>query len=158
MNSLLFVFTLIALNSAPKNTVPDTQSGAIFGTEFIQDAQSLQSYSEQIATLRNTNVDQVSGQYQVMINEVCSKKGCWLNVAFATGEQAFVKMEDYAFFLPMNAEGKEVIINGDLYIETVSVEELRHYAEDAGQSAEEIALITEPQEKLRITAKGILIL
>jgi hypothetical protein len=33
---------------------------------------------------------------------------------------------------------------------------LRHFAEDAGKSKEEIALITEPEYRLQFTATGVM--
>ena len=42
-------------------------------------------------------------------------------------------------------------------LKTTPVEELRHYAQDARKSKEEIALITEPKEEISLTAKGILV-
>ena len=36
-----------------------------------------------------------------------------------------------------------------------SVKELRHYAEDAGKSKEEIAKITKPKVEIRVLANGI---
>lgn len=158
MNILMSLFAFIFLSSALQNNVPNTQAGDYFGTPFEQKTEELNSMYDHLAMVKTSKVPTVTGQFKVRIDEVCSKKGCWLNVAFETGEQAFVKMQDYAFFLPMNAQGKEAIIYGDLYMETISVKELQHYAEDAGQSKEEIAKITQPEEKLRLTAKGILIL
>ena len=42
-------------------------------------------------------------------------------------------------------------------LNTTSVDELRHYAEDKGAPAEEIAAITEPKRELRMTADGVVI-
>ena len=39
-----------------------------------------------------------------------------------------------------------------------TVEQLRHYAEDAGKSKEEIAKITEGKREITVNAKGILVL
>jgi hypothetical protein len=38
------------------------------------------------------------------------------------------------------------------------VEELKHLAEDAGKSKEEIEAITEPKEELKFLATGVLLL
>jgi hypothetical protein len=48
-------------------------------------------------------------------------------------------------------------MNGIAYREVVSVEMLRHYAEDAGKSKEEIMKITEPETKLSFEADGVII-
>jgi hypothetical protein len=72
-------------------------------------------------------------------------------------EPVFVQFKDYAFFVPKDAAGKEVVIEGVAYRELTTVDDLRHYAKDAGQSEEEIAKITEPKEEIRFMAKGVLI-
>ena len=43
-------------------------------------------------------------------------------------------------------------------IKEVSVDELKHYAEDAKKSQEEIDAIKEPKKELRFTASGIKVL
>lgn len=42
--------------------------------------------------------------------------------------------------------------------QTISVETLRHYAEDAKKSPEEVAKITDPKKELAFEAKGVVIL
>jgi len=72
-------------------------------------------------------------------------------------ETVFIKFKDYAFFVPKDASGKEAIVSGKLYASVTSVDELRHYAEDKGASADEIAAITEPQREIRMMADGVII-
>ena len=67
-----------------------------------------------------------------------------------------VRFKDYGFFVPKTgSEGKSVIINAKM--DTISVEMLRHYAEDAGDSEEEILKIMEPKYVLEFIADGVLI-
>lgn len=87
--------------------------------------------------------------------EVCEKKGCWITLELENGETAMVKMKDYGFFLPLAAKGKTVVIDGEVKLKTTSVAELKHYAEDAKKSKEEIDAITEPKKEIRVMAKGI---
>ena len=94
-------------------------------------------------------------KFKGKVLDVCSKKGCWAKVEIEDGKTAFVKMKDYAFFLPTAVKGKTVVIDGEAYIETTSVDELKHYAEDAKKSKEEIEAITEPSKQIRVTATGI---
>ena len=91
------------------------------------------------------------------IVEVCPKKGCWLKLELNDGSTATVKMKDYGFFLPLAAKGKTVVIEGEAKMKTTSVAELKHYAEDAKKSKEEIDSIKEPQKEVKITARGITI-
>ena len=68
-----------------------------------------------------------------------------------------VRFKDYGFFVPLDASGKEVIVKGKAYVNKVSVADLKHYAEDAGKSEEEIAEITEPKIEYAFEANGVLI-
>ena len=94
---------------------------------------------------------------QAKIVDVCPKKGCWLKLELNDGKTAMVKMKDYGFFLPVAAKGKTVVIDGDVSLKTTSVAELKHYAEDAKKSKEEIDAITQPSKEIKVTAKGIVI-
>lgn len=101
--------------------------------------------------------DTVNTKMTATVNEVCQMKGCWMTLELENGEEAMVKFKDYAFFMPKNISGKEVIVNGKAYVNEVPVEEQRHYAEDAGKSAEEVAAITEPKKTFSFEADGVLI-
>ncbi|MNK66446.1 hypothetical protein D3C87_857640 [compost metagenome] len=89
------------------------------------------------------------------ITGVCPKKGCWVSVATESGESFFVKMKDYAFFVPTALEGKTVVLEGSAESKTTSVKELQHYAEDAKKSQVEIDAITEPKTETRFLASAI---
>ena len=85
-------------------------------------------------------------------------KGCWMNISDATAsEPVFVQFKDYGFFVPKDASGKEVVIEGVAYRELTPIEDLKHFAKDAGKTDDEIAQITEPKEEIRFMAKGVLI-
>ncbi|TGE13906.1 DUF4920 domain-containing protein [Hymenobacter elongatus] len=90
-------------------------------------------------------------------SEVCQAKGCWLTIATAEGKQMRVRFKDYAFFVPKDISGKTVVVNGWAHREEVPVEDLRHYAQDAGKSAQEVAAITQPEEQLNFEADGVLV-
>jgi hypothetical protein len=90
------------------------------------------------------------------VTSVCQAKGCWMTIAEGDKEM-FVKFKDYGFFMPKDIDGREVIMEGTAYREVVSVDELRHLAEDAGKSKEEIAKITEPKEELQFLAHGVIL-
>ena len=93
---------------------------------------------------------------QGTIVDVCQMKGCWMRVADG-GDELFVRFKDYGFFVPRNATGHEVVMHGSAVRSMASVEELRHYAEDAGKSAAEIAAIAEPQERVVFYADAVYI-
>lgn len=112
--------------------------------------------NEAVAKL-NAGKEEVEGKIKAKIVEVCAKKGCWITLELANGEKATVKMKDYGFFLPLAAKGKTVVIDGEVKFKTTSVAELKHYAEDAKKSKEEIDAITQPKKEVRVMAKGIVV-
>ena len=87
----------------------------------------------------------------------CPMKGCWMKIS-VENDTVLVRFKDYGFFVPKNGiEGKSTIINGNISVDTLSVAQLQHYAEDAGKSKEEIDLITEPKITISFLADGVLI-
>lgn len=89
------------------------------------------------------------------VTDVCDKKGCWLTVQTQDNEKFFVKMKDYAFFVPTALKGKNLVLEGNAEKKIISVDEQKHYAEDAKKSQAEIDAITKPQEEIRFVASGI---
>jgi hypothetical protein len=134
---------------------PELQQGVNNFGEIIQ--------STEATPLANVNLDIPEGdsleaKISGTIGEVCQAKGCWMTLSDDSAETSvFIRFKDYGFFVPKNASGKKAVVVGDLFYHTTSVDELRHYAEDKGASEEEIAKITEPQEELRMIARGVII-
>lgn len=95
---------------------------------------------------------------QGKVVDVCKKKGCWMTLEMPNGDPMRVTFKDYAFFMPMDIVGKNVVLDGLAKRQTISVETLRHYAEDAKKSPEEVAKITDPKKELAFEAKGVVIL
>ncbi|WP_316826696.1 DUF4920 domain-containing protein [Pedobacter miscanthi] len=90
--------------------------------------------------------------------DVCKKKGCWMTLEMPNGDPMRVTFKDYAFFMPKDIVGKTVVLDGLAKKQTISVETLRHYAEDARKTPEEVAKITDPKKELAFEAKGVVIL
>ncbi|AHM63069.1 hypothetical protein D770_24120 [Flammeovirgaceae bacterium 311] len=87
----------------------------------------------------------------------CTKKGCWMTVDLGTGESMRVTFKDYGFFVPKDLKGEQVVMEGVLKRSVSSVDEQRHYAEDAGKTAAEIAAIQQPDTAYTFEAVGVLI-
>ena len=105
--------------------------------------------------------DSVNVVMKAKVSEVCQAKGCWMNLIdplASSDESLFVKFKDYGFFVPKDIAGREVLVEGMAFKEETSVKELRHYAEDAGKSEEEIAKITEPVTEKKFMATGVVLL
>jgi hypothetical protein len=98
------------------------------------------------------------GKIKGKVTSVCTKKGCWMKLETGEGEGMTIKFQDYAFFMPQDIVGREVVLDGKAIVKTTSVEELKHLAEDAGKSKKEIKAIKEPKKEATYTAKGVLVL
>ncbi|PTX44136.1 uncharacterized protein DUF4920 [Christiangramia gaetbulicola] len=102
--------------------------------------------------------DTIPAKFSATINSVCKMKGCWMTLDLpGTDEDPMVKFKDYGFFVPKDIEGKEVIVEGIAFIEETSVEDQKHFAEDAGKTKEEIEAISEPSRSPGFLAHGVLI-
>lgn len=101
--------------------------------------------------------DSIDTKVMLKVNEVCQVKGCWMTADLGDDKEVQVRFKDYAFFMPKNISGDDVIVNGKAFVREMPVEELRHYAEDAGKSKEEIEAITEPKRIYSIIADGVLL-
>ena len=104
------------------------------------------------------NGSKFTGKTTGKVVSVCQEKGCWMKVEKAGGETMMVNFKDYAFFMPKDIVGKEVVLDGEATVKQTSVKQLKHYAGDAGKSKEEISKITMPKKELTFTAKGVLVL
>lgn len=110
--------------------------------------ESLKSKLEMVKKIENVTV---KGQ----VANVCEKRGCWVTIKAEDGSSFFVKMKDYAFFVPTALKGKNVVLEGAAENKITSVDELKHYAKDAKKTKAEIEAITVPKEEIRFLASGI---
>lgn len=91
------------------------------------------------------------------VESVCQMKGCWMKVKTGDGQVMRVSFKDYGFFVPKDIVGKTVVMEGIAETTTTPVSELRHYAQDAGKSKEEVERITEPEKALTFVADGVIV-
>ncbi|SEA68762.1 DUF4920 domain-containing protein [Psychroflexus halocasei] len=125
-----------------------------FGANFKE--KDVKSNAEMLALYKDMKVgDTLSIQYEAEINSVCQKKGCWVRLKLDDQDESFIKFKDYAFFLPKDAEGRKAVVQGKAYVKEVSVDDLKHFAEDAGKTEEEIAKISEPELTYAFMADGV---
>ncbi len=110
----------------------------------------------QLAT-KMANKTEMPAKVEGTVESVCKVKGCWMKVNTADGQTMRVSFKDYGFFVPKDIVGKTVVMQGTAKQTLTPVDELRHYAEDAGKSKEEIAKITEPEKALTFVADGVIV-
>lgn len=100
---------------------------------------------------------EMNAKVEGTVESVCQMKGCWMKVKTDDGKTMRVTFRDYGFFVPKDIVGRNVVFEGTAKTATTSVAELRHYAEDAGKSKEEIAKITEPEKAVTFVADGVIV-
>lgn len=88
---------------------------------------------------------------------VCQAKGCWMTLPTADGKEMRVRFKDYAFFVPKDLSGHDVVVSGWAHRTTTTVADQQHYLRDAGKSEQEIAAITQPKEEVSFMADGVLV-
>ena len=165
MKKILFILTIIGVAIGCKNEktnqdqVIETEEIAVnyhtFGDQISDEA----VFTEEEMAMKFKSLkpgDTINAKFTSEVKEVCQKKGCWMKIDMGD-QEAMVRFKDYAFFMPKDIAGREIIVSGRAYIEEMSVENLQHYAEDAGKTPEEIAEITEPKRTLAFEANGVLI-
>lgn len=165
MKKILLILSILTIFVACKNNserqevtadeVVDGMTYANFGDVISEADASSIDYAAAVFT--NIKVgDTIPMKFKAKINEVCQSKGCWMKLDMGFDEIQ-VTFKDYGFFMPKNVAGEEVIVEGVAFIKEMSVDEQRHYAEDANKSEEEIAQITEPKKTYSFEARGVLL-
>lgn len=155
MKKFLFLIPVLFLTNvlfaqAPKGKA---KPGTIYGAKV--DQTNAIASNELPALLKQH--DTVNVKIKAKVLNSCSSKGCWMTLKLNDSTEAFVKMKDYAFFVPTDIQGKTVVLEGISYTKTTSVEDLKHYAEDAKKSQQEIDAITQSKKEIRLLADGIIV-
>jgi len=99
--------------------------------------------------------DKYEGKVKGKVVEVCQAMGCWAKLQKEDGSIIMIKVKDHEFAMPKDIVGKTVIAEGEAKMKQTSVAQLKHYAEDAGKSKEEIEKIKEPKTEVLMTIKGV---
>ena len=133
--------------------MPDPNATGVFGAAVT--AEGAIAAADLLGKLKGS--DSIRVKVKGSINSCCQAKGCWMKMPLTADKEMMVKFKDYGFFVPKNATGKPVVVDGWAYREMVSVDDLKHYAQDAGKSKDEIAKITKPEEHVTFMADGVLI-
>ena len=97
-------------------------------------------------------------KFKAVVVEVCQAKGCWMKLDLGEDKEVMVKFKDYGFFVPKDIVGRDVIVEGEAHKEVMTIDELKHYAADRGDSKEKINAITQAEEVRTLTANGVVVL
>ena len=119
------------------------------------DLKKIQNFKENKIEFLKTRNESIKIEGEIL--STCPMKGCWMKME-VDKDTLLVRFKNYAFFVPKSgAEGKSAVINGKVSVDTISVAQLRHYAEDAGKSSYEILKIKKPELTLSFLADGVII-
>ena len=99
-----------------------------------------------------------NAKFEATVVDVCQMKGCWMRLDLGNNKKVMVNFKDYGFFVPKDITGKNVVVSGEALKKTISVDELKHYASDRGESQEKIASIENPEIIYSLIAKGVKLL
>ncbi len=157
MKKIIILIASLVLGNAAVSQAQEERKPAVPGQTYGAkiDAKGATAIAELPALIEKSKDKKVRTKVSAKVLDVCPKKGCWMNLYINDSTTAFVKMKDYGFFVPMDMIGKTVVLEGEAYEKVTSVNELRHYAEDAKKPQSEIDAITQPQKSIRFTATGI---
>lgn len=144
------LFALFLMAQPPEG---EAKTGMVFGKKTTaQGAVTANELGSKLTTTENVKV-KVTGK----VKEVCKAEGCWLKMETDNGD-IMIRMKDHSFFVPVSMQGKTIVADGTASIKETTVDMLKHYAEDAGKSKEEIDAIKEPKKTITLQATGILVL
>lgn len=151
-----FMLSLVVATVACKNSQTAT-SGTAQNFGAAVNPKGAISYDALLTKM--ASADSLNAKVTGKVSAVCKVKGCWMTMISEKPGQPDMRVtfKDYAFFMPKDIVGKTVVIDGFALVETISVADQRHYAEDAGQSKEEIAKITTPKREMTFEAAGVVI-
>jgi hypothetical protein len=145
--------TLSACDQVGKNTEKQVE-GEYYGEKItIEGAEEAARLTELMKGKDSLKV-KLSGT----INSCCQKKGCWMKVDIGNDQEMRVSFKDYSFFVPLESAGRKVVMEGIARYEVTSIEDLKHFAEDALKTKAQIDSITEPDKNLVFEASGVILL
>ena len=148
---LCMTFFIVSASAQPLQG--SAKRGMVFGQKTVENgAIDVNKLSADIKEGVETPV-KVKGK----VVDVCTKEGCWLKMQTSDGT-IIVKMRNHGFNVPVDLNGKEIVVAGSAKKSVTSVRELQHYAEDANKTKEEIDAIKKPKTEVVLNADGIIVL
>jgi hypothetical protein len=102
----VFIIAVMSCNNDPRAKLPATGN---FGTEVTEDA--AKTVNDVMIITQTTTTDfpvKVTG----IVEEYCKGEGCWLTLENKAGSPLLVEIENKAFILPHNINGKVAVVDG----------------------------------------------
>lgn len=120
----------------------------ISGNIMLAVADDREKYGKEITLKEKTNISDILSNPEDYVDktvlvegevlDVCPMAGCWIEVASnVEGEKIKVKVKDGEIVFPMEAKGKDALVEGKVYKIDLTVEEAveyyEHQAEEKGE-------------------------
>lgn len=149
----LLLVSLVALAACGSMKNADSAQGKAYGKVKVDETKAVTT-EEMIKSFDASKGDQ---EYTVhgKLTQVCQSAGCWIKVENTAGTPLMIRFKDHFTIPTATAAGTMAYFHGIAYVDTTSVEMLKHYALDAKKSQEEIDKITEPKVTMMFEADGI---
>ena len=157
---LVVFISLVSCKQSKKEKSINNKENTITYTNFGSQISNENSISSEEMFIKFSNLnlgDTIDVKFSSAIKDLCTKKGCWMKLPLTDASATMVRFKDYGFFMPLDAKGKEVIVSGKAFVQETSVEELQHYAADAGKTKEEIVQILKPKKEFAFIADRVLL-
>ena len=153
MKTKFYILTILTFSVSFFIKAQSATTFEAFGELF--DSSQVNNYVAEKEVLLKNPQNKVRLQGEIL--STCPMKGCWMRMSVEQ-DTILVRFKDYGFFVPKSgAEGKSAIVNGNISVDTLSVAQLRHYAEDAGKPKSEVMAIVNPEITISFLADGVLI-
>jgi hypothetical protein len=125
MKKLALVLLLVAANAVAGDEV------IARGAAIPKDAKTV-ALKDVLAAPESYTKDPVV--VEGVVSAACTRKGCWMQLASAAGEQGVrVAFKDYAFFVPLDSKGMNARAEGVAVVRTVSKAEADHLEEEGAR-------------------------
>jgi hypothetical protein len=115
---------------------------ALAALAAVASAGSVEKFGKPLQGLKPTTIAEVLAKPEAgkvvrlegVIDVVCQNQGCWLGLK--QGDQAIhVAMEGHAFFVPKDAKGRKVALEGKVVVKDRSKEDVEHLKEEGAKEA-----------------------
>jgi hypothetical protein len=149
MNRRIKLSLVIVALSVAGTALAGQKAGKHFGAPFT-DAKviALEKAMSDVDRLASKPV-KIEGE----IKDVCQAKGCWLVVT--DGERAMrVTFKDYGFFVPKEAAGKKVVLEGTVEKKIISEMHAQHIAQESKEKTDP-ETIKGPQQIITMVATSV---
>ena len=145
---LLAMYAMVIVNAQDAESA---KPGVVYG-KYSAEGMTPVSINDLEKKMSDNKYD---GKIQGKVVEVCQAMGCWAKLKKEDGTTIMIKVKDHEFAMPKDIVGKTIVVEGKAELKETSVAMLKHYAEDAGKSKEEVDKIKEPKKEVIMMIRGV---